>query len=181
MWLGPRLTFMPGLRPTIGQIGFDSLAFPANAATGCVVGCMISRMRWVKNQAVFMLQLNVRWIWRVLMPFLLAADQLNGLEPQAQREMAILEDRADADGERLPAGVTLAQARTASLPGEAADLLVVTIAAVGETGPSGHKWPRRKRKRLLRCGNVGRLKTGWAIGKFPMASILCLGVWGCQV
>ncbi len=78
-----------------------------------------------------MLQLNARWIWRVLTPFLLARDQLDRLQPQMQREVAVLEDRADAHREGLPAGVALPQARTAGFAGQAADSLVVAIAAMG--------------------------------------------------
>jgi hypothetical protein len=58
-------------------------------------------------------------------------NELDRLQPQVQREMAILEYAADPHRERLAAGVTLSQARTASFSRQAADSLVFAIAAMG--------------------------------------------------
>ena len=74
------------------------------------------------------------------MPFLLASDELDRLKPQMQREVAVLEDGADPHGEGLPAGVALAEARTAALAGQAADPLSSQLPQCGQTGPSGQRW-----------------------------------------
>jgi hypothetical protein len=55
--------------------------------------------------------------------FLRGAQQMDGLQPQPQRQMAVLENGADPHGEGLPAGVALAQARAGSLASKAADLV----------------------------------------------------------
>jgi hypothetical protein len=62
--------------------------------------------------------------------FLRATNELDGLQPQVQREVAILEDRADANREGLTAGVALAKARTAGLAGQAADPLAIAVSAM---------------------------------------------------
>jgi hypothetical protein len=43
---------------------------PILPASGQPSSAMHSRTRWPKNQAIFMLQFRVRWIWRVGKPFL---------------------------------------------------------------------------------------------------------------
>lgn len=63
--------------------------------------------------------------------FLAGAEQMDGLKPQPQRKVAILENRSDAHRERLPASVALAQARTGRLALQAADLGRVRIPAMG--------------------------------------------------
>jgi hypothetical protein len=62
--------------------------------------------------------------------FLAGAQQMDGLQPQPQRQMAILENGADPHGERLPAGVAFAQARPGGLASEAADALLINVAAM---------------------------------------------------
>jgi hypothetical protein len=62
---------------------------------------------------------------------LAGANELDRLQPQMQREMAILEDRTDPHRERLAAGVTLSQAGAASFPRQATDSLFFAIPTVG--------------------------------------------------
>jgi hypothetical protein len=57
------------------------------------------------------------------------AHEVDDLKPQVQRQVAILKDRANADSERLAAGVALAQAGPGGLAVQAADAL--PLAAMG--------------------------------------------------
>ena len=115
---------------------------------------------------------------------LAGADKLDGLKPQVQREVAVLEDRADPHGEGLTAGVALAQARTAGLAGQAADSLVDrNCRNGGKPGLRATDGPRHRRKRPLRCENGGRIRTGLAIGNllWPQYLYLAYGVVKCNV
>ena len=67
---------------------------------------------------------------------LAGANELDCLQPQMQREMAVLEYGADPHREGLAAGVTLSQAGTASFPSQATDSLVVAITSMGADGAS---------------------------------------------
>src|SRR5262245_59671387 len=69
--------------------------------------------------------------------FLTRGDELDSLQPEMQREMTVLENAADPHGEGLTARVTLSQAGTASLAGQAADSFVVAVAAVRARRPAG--------------------------------------------
>jgi hypothetical protein len=55
---------------------------------------------------------------------------VNDLQPQMQRQVAILEDRANPDSERFAAGVALPKAGAGRLAIEAADFGSVNIAAM---------------------------------------------------
>jgi hypothetical protein len=72
-------------------------------------------------------------------PFLAAADQLDCLEPQMRREMAILENRAYPHGESLAVGIALTKAGAAALAGQASDALVIAVSTVRECRPLGHR------------------------------------------
>ncbi len=63
--------------------------------------------------------------------FLGRAKQMDGLEPQPKRQMAVLKDRAHPHGEGLAALVALAQARTSGLALKAADLGRIGVTAMG--------------------------------------------------
>jgi hypothetical protein len=63
--------------------------------------------------------------------FLAGCNELNSLKPKMQREMAVLEYRADPHREGLSAGVAFAQAGAVGLAGQPADGLLVDIAAMG--------------------------------------------------
>lgn len=62
---------------------------------------------------------------------LAGGNELDRLQPQMEREVAILENAADPYRKGLPASVALAQARTAALASQATDGLFVAIAAMG--------------------------------------------------
>jgi hypothetical protein len=66
--------------------------------------------------------------------FLAAAKQVDGLKPKPQGEMAILENRSNADREGLPADVALAQADAGRLALKAADLGLIGVLAVRANG-----------------------------------------------
>ena len=60
--------------------------------------------------------------------FLAGRNELDGLQPKPQREMAVLEDRADPHREGLTAGVALAQAGARGLAVQPADLVARGLA-----------------------------------------------------
>ena len=68
-------------------------------------------------------------------PLLAGADQLDRLEPEPQREVAILEDRADPHGKGLATGIALAEAGSARLALKPADLRRINIAAMRTNRP----------------------------------------------
>jgi hypothetical protein len=112
-----------------GVIAPSSAAFPAQRARG---------VRWLHNLADAVGE-KPRGLHAAIEgplnlagrdTLLAAADKLDGLKPQVKREMAILEDRADPHGEGLAAGVALPQAGAAGLASQAANALLVTIAAM---------------------------------------------------
>ena len=59
---------------------------------------------------------------------LAGAHQMNGLKPQAKRQVAVLKDAAHPHRERLAAGVALAQARARGLAGQSPDLVARRLA-----------------------------------------------------
>lgn len=78
---------------------------------------------------------------------------MNGLKPKPQREVAILENRADTHGKGLTAGIALAQADAGSLALKASNLGAIGVLTVGADGTVGPKL----------CLNVG--KSGFLIVK----------------
>ena len=60
--------------------------------------------------------------------FLAGAHQMDGLQPQAQRQVAILKYAANAHRERFAAGVALVKARAGRLAAQLADLVATRIA-----------------------------------------------------
>jgi hypothetical protein len=60
--------------------------------------------------------------------FLRGAKQVDGLQPQAERQVAILENRTNAHRKLLTAGVALAQARTGALAVQPANLVARGLA-----------------------------------------------------
>ena len=131
--------FGPRLATDKGHIRFEGPCLHRPTGAAAATGPHHFPDAWIKNQAVFMEQLKVRWICRVLMPFLLARDEVDGLKPEMKREMAAFEDGADPDRERFPAGITLAQAGTASLPERRPIRLSSQFPQWGQTGPSGQR------------------------------------------
>jgi len=85
--------------------------------------------------------------------FLAAAKQVDGLKPEPQRKVAILENRAYAHGEGLAAGVTLAQADAGSLALKASNLGAIGVLTVRANGAVRPKF----------CLNVG--ESGFLIVK----------------
>ena len=71
---------------------------------------------------------------------LAGGDELDRLQPQMQREMAVLENGADPHREGLPAGVTLAQAGPATLAVRRPFRFSSQFPQWGQTGPSGRRW-----------------------------------------
>ena len=69
---------------------------------------------------------------------LAAGDQVEGLQPQAQRNVAVLEDGADGHAELLAAGVALVEAEAGALPCHLGDAL--HGAAMGAHGAIRPKW-----------------------------------------
>ena len=67
---------------------------------------------------------------------LAAGQQIDGLQPQVQRDVALLEDGADLHAELLAAGVALVEADAGALP--AILEMRSTDPQWGQTGPSGH-------------------------------------------
>lgn len=69
--------------------------------------------------------------------FLARAKQMDRLQPETKRKMAILENGADLDGEGLAAAVALAEARTGGLAIQAANLVAnrPAMRADGTVGP----------------------------------------------
>jgi len=65
------------------------------------------------------------------MPFLAAAKQMDGLKPEPQGKMAVLENGPDADGKGPPAGVVFPKTNPGRLALKASDLGGFLI---GETG-----------------------------------------------
>ena len=82
-----------------------------------------SRMRCAMNQAVLRVTPKGPVELVALMPFLLDADQMDGLQPMAHRDMAGLENGPDLDRERLPAGIALVEADPVGLALERARLV----------------------------------------------------------
>ena len=80
--------------------------------------------------------------------FLAGAKQVDGLQPQVQRQVTILEDRTHAHGERLAAGVALAQAENdvgcflLGLERTPSSLPICSAVApqCGQVGPFGQSW-----------------------------------------
>src|SRR5205085_7980728 len=66
---------------------------------------------------------------------LAGADQLDRLQPQPQREVAILENRADPHGKGLATGVALAKPGAARLALKPADPIRVNVAAMRANRP----------------------------------------------
>ena len=62
------------------------------------------------------------------MTFLAGAKQVDRLQPQAKRQVAILENGADPDRKRLAAGVALAKARAARFAGQTTNLVASGLA-----------------------------------------------------
>src|SRR4051812_22462140 len=58
------------------------------------------------------------------------ANKVDRLQPKMQREMAVLEDRADPHGKGLAAGVALAEARAARLALKASNPCRIDVAAM---------------------------------------------------
>src|SRR6202042_3665390 len=114
---------------------------------------------------------------------LAAADELDRLQPQVQREMAVLEDAADPHGEGLAAGVALPQARAGGLAVQAANPLPVAIAAMRANRAF---WPQVSldigESRVF-VVKVGLGENGLGHRKSPMASTLYvwIGVVKCNV
>ena len=99
-----------------------------------------------------------------------------------QREVAILENRADPHGEGLAAGVALPQAWAAALASQAADPLVIAIAAMGANRAFR---PQMGLDVGKSCFLIVKMRGGqnWiGHGNLPMASILYLvfGVVKCN-
>jgi hypothetical protein len=63
-------------------------------------------------------------------PLLAGAHQVDDLQPQMQRQMAVLEDGPHPYGEGLLAGVALAQAHPGGLALKAADPILIRVPAV---------------------------------------------------
>ena len=94
--------------------------------------------------------------------FLDCAKQMDRLKPQPQGQMAVLENRADANRERLAAGVALAQAgagRLARSGGQSG--LRRRSRNAGKPGHSAKAGLRRIRKRLPRYGSDRRKGQIW--------------------
>jgi hypothetical protein len=85
--------------------------------------------------------------------FLAAAKQVDRLKPEPQREVAILENRADTHGKGLAAGIALAQADAGSLALKASNLGAIGVLTMRANGSIRPKL----------CLNVG--KSGFLIVK----------------
>jgi hypothetical protein len=66
---------------------------------------------------------------------LAASDKLDGLKPQMQREVAVLENAADPHGKGFAAGIALVEAGAAGLAGQTANALAIAIAAMRTNRP----------------------------------------------
>lgn len=66
--------------------------------------------------------------------FLAGTHQVDGLQPEPQRQMAVLENGPDADGEWLPASVALAETGPSGFAVEPADLAFIDVAAMRANG-----------------------------------------------
>ena len=110
-----------------GFVGLDNLAGTAQrAARGvgshCKPNAVAEKPRGFQAAAQGALQLAGR------KAFLAGAKQVDGLQPQAQRQVAILENRANPHRERLTAGVALVQASARGLAVQAPDFVARGLA-----------------------------------------------------
>jgi len=181
---GAGVNLGPSLAANIGQVGFESFTFAAHGRADSAVRGLHDLADAVGQEpsglhAAIEGPLDLPGAD----PLLAATDQLDGLEPQMQREVAVLENRADADGEGLAAGVALPQARTAALAGQAADGLAVAIAAMRANRAFRPKVGLDIGKSGLFVVEVGGAQNGVGHGKSPMATMLYLayGVVKCNV
>jgi hypothetical protein len=98
--------------------------------------------------------------------FLAAADKLDCLQPQMQREMAVLENAADSHGEGLTAGIAFAESGAAALAVQSANPLAIHVPAMGANRPFRPQVSLDiGESRIPRCENVQRSKSGgpWEI------------------
>jgi hypothetical protein len=72
--------------------------------------------------------------------FLAGAQQMDGLQPEPQGQVAVLENGADSHGEGLAAGVALAQPRPSGLAAQASDFCLIDVAAMRANGTIGPKF-----------------------------------------
>ena len=107
--------------------------------------------------------------------FLGRAKQVDGLKPQAQRKVAVLKDGANADRERLAAGVALAQARAGRLAGQPADALGVRVLAMRADRAVGPKLGFDVLKGGFLVVEAVSGKNRFGHGLSPMAKILDMG------
>ena len=112
--------------------------------------------------------------------FLARAKQVDRLKPQPQRHVAVLEDGADTHGKGLTAGVALAQAVAGGLALKPPDLGRIGVAAMRANRPFGQSWPRRIRRRLLRCETERRKEQIWP-WLISYGSSARSWAWVCQV
>ena len=112
---------------------------------------------------------------------LAGAHQVDGLQPQMQREMAVLEDRADPHREGLAAGVALPQARTAGLARQAADPLFIAIAAMRANRAFGPKVGLDVGESGFLVVEMGGGQNGLGHAEISYGLNTIHSVWGCQV
>jgi len=119
------------LATDIGHIGFKGFSFAAHRGGHPIAGALHDLADAMSEEpsglhAAIKRPLNLPGADALLA----GDDQLNGLQPRVQREMAVLENRADPHGKGLAAGVALAEAGTAALAGQAANGLLINVSAM---------------------------------------------------
>ena len=104
--------------------------------------------------------------------FLGRAKQVDSLKPQAQRQVAVFKDGANADREGLAAGVALAQASTGRLAGQPANALGVRVLAMLADGTVRPKLGFDVLKGGFLVVEAVSGKDRFGHGLYPMAKIL---------
>jgi hypothetical protein len=178
LFLGNRQEgFGARLAAHIGLIDFHGLAsaahrFGEHAAMGFhgLANAMREKPRGFQAAAKHALKLAGR------NALLAGAHQMDGLKPQAKREVAVLKNGTHPHRKRLPAGVALAQARTSGFAGQATNLARIGIAAMraSRTGRPKLRFDVFKSRCFVVepvCG-----KDGIGHGTAPVAQTLDYGV-----
>lgn len=107
-----------GLAADIGEIRLKGLALAAHRRANAILGGLHDLADAVGEEpSGFHAALEGPLNLAGADPLLAGVDELDRLQPQMQWEVAVLKDAADPHGEGLPAGVALAEARTAALAG----------------------------------------------------------------